>query len=97
MAKNPKAGDKLSMEDVEQIAGAIKTRRENFPDEPFEMTVALVLYNIGDRYSPVECIEQEWTGVKQDIPRGEGVPKCPNGHVLTQGLGLKLGWYQEEI
>ena len=96
MTDIPQAGNTLTIADVEQIAGAIKTRRKNFPDEPLEMTVALVLLNIGDRYAPVQCIEQEWTGLKQDIPKGEGVPKCPNGHVMTQGPGLSLGWYTDQ-
>lgn len=95
MSEAPKVGSRLNMADVEQIGGAIKTRQENFPDEPLEMTVALVLLNIGDRYAPVTCIGGEWDGLKQDIPKGDGVsvPKCPNGHVMTQGLGLQLGWY----
>lgn len=95
---SPEAGKTLTMADVEQIGGAIKKRQENFPDEPLEMTVALVLLNIGDRYAPVICLEEEWQGLKQDIPKGDGVgvPKCPNGHVLTQGAGLSLGWYAGE-
>lgn len=95
MGDIPKAGDKFKMTDVEQIAGAIKTRQINFPDEPIELTAALVLLNIGDRYAAVSCINGEWNSLKQDIPKGDGVsiPKCPNGHVLTQGSGLVLGWY----
>lgn len=91
----PKAGDFLTIVDVEHIVEAIVTRQEKFPGEPVGVTIALILMNIGDRYSPVECIEQEWTGYKKDLERGEGVPKCPNGHVLTQGPGLKIGWLND--
>lgn len=89
---NPKPGDKLTIVDIENIVMAVSERQQKFPEEPVGVTIAFVMLNIGDRYSPVECIEQEWTALKKDVPRGEGVPKCPNGHVLTQGPGLKLGW-----
>lgn len=88
----PKAGDSITIKDVEEIVTAVVDRQQKFPGEPVGITIALVLMNIGDRYSPVECLEQEWTGIKKDVPKGEGVPKCPNGHVLMQGPGLKLGW-----
>lgn len=91
----PKAGDFVGVPDVENIVEAIVIRQEKFPEEPVGVTIALILMNIGDRYSPVECIEQEWTALKKDVPNGEGVPKCPNGHVLTQGPGLKLGWLSD--
>lgn len=91
----PQAGDSLKIADIEILVSAIVDRQQNFPGEPVGLTIALVMMNIGDRYSPVECLEQEWTGLKKDIPKGEGVPKCPNGHVLTQGAGLKLGWLSD--
>lgn len=91
----PQVGDPIGVRDVEEIVEAIVSRQQKFPGEPVGLTIALILMNIGDRYSPVECIEQEWTALKKDIPKGEGVPKCPNGHVLTQGPGLKLGWLQD--
>jgi len=94
----PQAGNKLTMTDVDQIAEAVKTRRNNFPDEPIEMTVALILFNIGDRYATATCINGEWSGFKQDIPKGDdnSIPTCPNGHVMTQGPGLMLGWYLDD-
>lgn len=97
MARVPKPGDEFTTEDFEMVIDAIKQRQINFPDESTTLTLGLVLFNIGDRFARVECIEQEWTGFKKDIPKGDGVPKCPNGHVLMQGRGLSLGWIQETI
>lgn len=96
MPRIPKAGDEFNREDFDMLLKAIEQRKDNFPDEPPTMTMALVMFNIGDRFSPVECVEQEWTGIKSDVPKGEGVPKCPNGHVLMQGRGLRLGWIEEK-
>ena len=95
----PKAGEALKMEDVTMIAEAVKARQMNFPDEPIELTVLLVLVNIGDRYSPVTCTSGEWEGIKTDVPKGNDpndLPVCPNGHALYQGAGLKLGWLSAE-
>lgn len=94
MVQVPKAGKALDLDDVEMLISAIADRRENFPDEPGAVTIMVVLLNIGDRFAPVECLEKEWTGVKQDIPSGDGIPKCPNGHVLFQRPGLCLGWVE---
>lgn len=97
MTEEHRAGKPLSMSDLEMITDAIKKRRENFPEEPKEMTWALVLMNIGDRFTPVECMNGEWRGVKKDVPKGEDEPKCPNGHVLIQGKGgLTIGWVKAE-
>lgn len=91
----PKAGDFLTILDVEQIVMAVADRQQKFPGEPVGITMALIMTSIGDRYSPVECQEQEWTALKKDVPKGEGDPKCPNGHTLVVGPGLKLGWLQD--
>lgn len=88
----PAAGKKVTIEDIEEILDAVKTRGENFPEEPEDMTWMLVLINIGNRYASVACIEGEWVGKKKDIPPGTGVPTCPNGHPLIQSAGLHLGW-----
>lgn len=93
MSELHEAGKSLSFEDIEMIVEAIERRRKNFPDEPKEMSIGLILANIGDRFTPVACVNGEWRGVKKDIPKGEGVPTCPNGHVMTQEPGgLTLGW-----
>lgn len=96
MSRVPEAGDFLSTEDVEMIFEAVRVRQTNF-DEPAGLSILVVMLNIGDRFAPVECIEQEWQGLKKDIPVPEdgGIPKCPNGHALTQGPGLRLGWLRD--
>lgn len=94
----PKAGDALTVADFDMIMEAISKRRENFPDEPENMSVGLIFFNIGDRFAPVTCVAGEWEGLKQDIPPSDppgDIPKCPNGHVLTQGKGLMLGWVED--
>lgn len=96
MDRIPKAGEAFNTDDFEMLLEAIEKRNKNFPDEPAAITMGLVLFNIGDRFTPVECMEQEWKGIKKDIPRGEESPKCPNGHDLMQGPSLKIGWVQEE-
>lgn len=89
----PTAGKPLSLDDVEMILDAVRLRKRNFPTEPEDVTMLLVLLNIGDRYTSVACINGEWVGQKQDIPKGEGIPMCPNGHVLTQSnTRLAVGW-----
>lgn len=95
MARVPEDGDALNLEDAQMIIEAFIKRRENFPAEPSNMTLALILLNIGDRFATVTCIEEEWTSLVQDIPKGTGVPKCPNGHVLTKGPGMHLAWMSD--
>ena len=92
MSRIPKAGDILNGDDFDMIMEAVATRHNNFPDEPITITMGLVFSNIGDRFSPVTCIEQEWEDVKMNVSKGEGSPTCPNGHPLEVGPGLKLGW-----
>lgn len=90
-------GKKLAIEDIGEIIDAMETRSKNFPGEPFDMTLMLVLLNIGDRYTPVTCTEGEWVGKKEEVPHcKEGdIPKCPNGHALHQGERVTLGWMVE--
>ena len=90
--KIPVAGNDLTLDDVTTIVEAIVKRHENFPDEDIQVTIGLVLCNIGDRFAIVECTNGEWSGLKENIPPTDGVPQCPNGHSLFQGTGLKLGW-----
>lgn len=90
--KIPIAGSDITLDDVKTIVESIVQRHENFPDEDIRVTIGLVLCNIGDRFATIECTNGEWSGLKSDIAPGEGVPQCPNGHSLYQGVGLKLGW-----
>lgn len=93
----PEAGKPFTTEDFEMVLQAVKARQENFPDEALIMSIGLVIFNIGERFSVVTCIEQEWSDLKMNIPPGEGEPKCPNGHTLTKGPPLVLGWLREEV
>jgi hypothetical protein len=94
---SPKAGESLTPDDFDMILEAIGDRQKNFPNEPPVISMGLVFFNIGDRFAPVSCVAGEWSGLKQDIPKSDDpndLPKCPGGHVLTQGRGLKLGWLE---
>ena len=91
----PSEGDPFTIADLEMVFNLVKKRRENFPTEDPKMSFGVVLFNLGDRYSPVTCVNGEWSGIKQDLIGGSGVPQCPNGHVCMQGPGLKLGWINE--
>lgn len=94
----PEAGTPLTSDQFEMIMEVVGERKHNFPDEPPLMTLWVVFSNIGDRYAQVECVEQEWTGFKKDIPKvnnGEG-PTCPNGHALKQGPRLSIGWVEDK-
>jgi hypothetical protein len=88
------AGKPLSIKDAQEISEAVKRRQENFPEEELGFTLTLILLNIGDRYAAVACMNEAhgWTGIKKDIPKGEGIPTCPEGHVLMQTGGFTLGW-----
>ena len=89
----PKAGEPLTVPHFDMIMEAVAQRRVNFPDEPPILSMASVLFNIGDRFAPVTCQELEWEGYIQDVDKGEGVPRCPNGHTLVKkNPGLRLGW-----
>ena len=91
----PTAGQSLKIEDVQMILDAVQARKNNFPQEPDDITWTLVLLNIGERYRSVACIEGEWVGKKQDIPKPEmgAIPTCPNGHPLLQAEnGITIGW-----
>ena len=96
MSPTPEAGQPLTIEDLDMILEAVAVRHNNFPNEPMAMTFMLVMFNIGDRFSPVECTNGEWSGLKKDVGRTGDLPTCPDGHPLTQGPGLKLGWLKDE-
>lgn len=97
----PSVNDPLNGASIELIADAFKRRRKNFPDEPNEMTLALILLHIGSRFTPLECANKEWRGFKKDlsvlysINPEKNWPACPNGHALSQGQGIVLGWVLE--
>lgn len=88
----PQLGGQLDGQGIELILQAVKTRQENFPDEPLEMTLSLILLHIGARFDPLRCEGKEWRGLKKDILPGIGEPTCPNGHALVKERGLTIGW-----
>lgn len=94
---DPMAGMPLRESDAELIYNAYAKHQERFHEshEPV-VSMAFVLLNIGDRYSPVECVEGEWKALRKDVPvrkDPEDPFLCPNGHEIEKtGSGLKLGW-----
>lgn len=94
----PEIGQAITVDDMDMMLQAMGERQAKHPDEPAALSMYVVFNGIGDRFTPVQCIEQEWSGVKQDIPKrdekGEK-PKCPNGHPLVQASRVRLGWIQE--
>lgn len=90
-------GDIFSPDHFEMIMEATQQRQEKFPDEPTSLSMVFVMMNIGDRYSRVECREQEWTGVKADVTLRDGKPSCPNGHDIFVTEQVKLGWVGEKL
>lgn len=88
----PQPGQSLSGPGIEIVIQAVKRRRENFPDEPLEMTLSLILMHIGARFDPLRCEGKEWRGFKKDIKPGLGPPTCPNGHAIIKDQGITLGW-----
>lgn len=96
--KVPEVGDAFSRQDLNDVLDAIETRKRNFPTEPESVRLGVILFNLGDKYAPVTCVNGEWSGRKTESETSGalGLPKCPNGHVLFEGSGLKLGWVAEE-
>lgn len=92
--QNDRLGKGLTITDCEIIIEALEARTVIFPHEPPEQTIMVVLLNIGDRFAETHCVNGEWSGPKYELPKTGGLPKCPNGHVLFQDKGLKLGWLE---
>lgn len=93
MERIPAPGDDLNIEDIDMIFEAVRDRQDNFPNEPATVAFGLVLLNIGDRFTSVKCINGEWEGLKMEIPKRDGIPLCPNGHVMVESNSrLRLGW-----
>lgn len=84
----------LAVDDIKRIAERIEYRMETF-DEPFLMSVGVVLANYGDSFTRVSCVGPEaWQGTKTDaVSLTHRIPTCPNGHPLLEhdgGLRLAL-------
>lgn len=89
----PEIGEFLTADMVEELYYAFKTHQKNFPQTPEILSFHTVLMFYGNKFTPVKCIEEEWTGRIQDIPKTYiGDPKCPNGHPVEKGDPMKLAW-----
>ena len=88
----PQAGETLEGPGLELILNAVERRQKNFPDEPLKVTLALILMNIGDRFTPLRCTEGEWKGYKWDISSSNDGLTCPNGHSIEKERTIALGW-----
>jgi hypothetical protein len=93
---DPQPGMFLRESDMEMIYEAYALHQERFPETKPVLSMAFVLMNIGDRYSPVECVEGEWKAMRKDVPKRKNPEDpflCPDGHeIVKTGDGLKLGW-----
>ena len=85
----------LTLNEGREIAASIAARLAL--GEDIETAILVVLFNIGDRQARCACVAGEWSGLKRDLPPTQGIPKCPNGHVLTQEAGPKLGYLRERV
>jgi hypothetical protein len=82
----------LTIENAQEIAAAI-LRRQRMWGESLDVAVPVVLFNIGDHFTGVSCINGEWSGTKAQLTPRDGVPLCPNGHVMLEtDRGRKLAW-----
>ena len=91
----PEHGQFLSADHIEMIYEAIEERQKNFPTEPRPVSFALAVQNIGNRFRPLQCVEQEWEGTTYDmseIQMDGDEPRCPNGHTINKGAPLRLAW-----
>lgn len=97
MPRVPEDGDFLTIEDVEMIYNLMLERKRKNLTEPTFNTLAAVLLRVGELFTPITCLEQEWSCLMKDMPTdGEGEPRCPNGHTLEKGAALKLAWVPED-
>ena len=92
----PQVGSTFNLLDVQLAFELVRKRVENYPNEPANISLATVLVNMGDRYTPVVCIEGEWQGIKEDLI-GMDPPKCPNGHDCKTQPPLQLVWAQPVV
>lgn len=88
------AGDLFTQEDLDHVFDLVQARQKNFKEEPALMSFALVLFNLGDRYSSVMCTDEDhlWVGMREDLIAQDA--KCPEGHDCVESTRLKLGWVE---
>jgi len=95
--EKPVVGSPLNVDDIEGIIDRIEMRKHLFPDEPWDVTIGVVMANHGDAFTQVVCVGGEWSGLKKDLPHSTGIPRCPQGHVLTESSDrIRIGWVEED-
>lgn len=86
----------LRLDDAREFVKQYQRRRDRWPDEAEDAALLVMLLNFGDHLTHVACINGEWRGVKGDLTPRDGVPLCPNGHVMTEGFKRRrLGFVDE--
>lgn len=85
----------LTIDDLAEMTEIVQMRLDR--GEDLQTAIGVVLFNYGDRFATAACVAGEWTGQKHELPRTAGIPKCPNGHVLTQGPGKVLAFVDDPI
>ncbi len=76
--------DILTIDQARDIAKTISWRQKNWEKESLEDSIAIVLLNVGDEYTKVDCVRGEWSGAKTNLRMVGGLPHCPNGHPLFE-------------
>lgn len=93
----PEAGAMLSHKDFDNLMELLHIRKDKFPNEELRVSLGVILFNLGDAFTHVICFGGEWHGYKFNLQSGEGIPTCPNGHVLMADRpGLTLGWVENK-
>ena len=86
----------LTLAEAGAIAEAVQYRQDNWSGESLLHSVMVVLLNAGSEYVPVRCVGGEWSGTKGDLAPADGIPMCPNEHVLLEtGPGKRLGFIDD--
>ncbi len=91
----------MNVEMAVEISDAIELRQERF-DEPFDVSIKVVLFNYGDGRRIARCVSGDWIGTKTSMNQDhDGLPICPNcGSVATEdteGWQLALVRVTEDV
>lgn len=98
MERVPVAGEELSDLDIIALLSLMGEVKKKQPEITLAQTIGFVLANAGERYRYLVCQEGEWTSLKGDFESQKGLEKkCPQGHDIYQGVGLKLGWVPDGV
>lgn len=95
----PRNGKFLTSKEIEVLFKEWKLHMQKFPNTTEVDAFKWILMNLGNQWAPIICEKREWHGTVFDlreIDQQGDVPKCPNGHILTRGPGLRLSWSQKD-